>query len=108
MRRSVAARCSFYCEVILMKRETAVSALMVVAMAATLSAQAPAKKFLTAPLTIEDQGSFFIGGIQKITDYAGVPPVPAPVAAAAPVMPHQVTIGKMYVQFQIPARKYGG
>ena len=81
---------------------------MVVAMAATLSAQAPAKRFLTAPLTIEDQGSFFIGGIQKITDYAGVPPVPAPGAAAAPVVPHQVTIGQMYVQFQIPARKYGG
>jgi hypothetical protein len=94
--------------VIVMTRETAVSALMVVAMAATLSGQAPAKRFLTAPLTIEDQGSFFIGGIQKITDYAGVPPVPAPGAAAAPVVPHQVTIGQMYVQFQIPARKYGG
>jgi hypothetical protein len=94
--------------VIVMTRETAVSALMVVAMAAALSAQAPAKRFLTAPLTIEDQGSFFIGGIQKITDYAGVPPVPAPGAAAASVVPHQVTIGQMYVQFQIPARKYGG
>jgi hypothetical protein len=91
-----------------MTRETAVSALMIVAMAATLSAQAPAKRFLTAPLTIEDQGSFFIGGIQKITDYAGVPPVPAPGATAAPAVPHQVTIGQMYVQFQIPARKYGG
>ena len=91
-----------------MTRETAVSALMVVAMAATLSAQAPVKRFLTAPLTIEDQGSFFIGGIHKITDYAGVPPAPAPGAAAAPVVPHQVTIGQMYVQFQIPARKYGG
>ena len=90
-----------------MTRETAVSALMVVAMAATLSGQAPAKRFLTAPLTIEDQGSFFIGGIHKITDYAGVPPVPVP-GAAAPVVPHQVTIGQMYVQFQIPARKYGG
>ena len=90
-----------------MTRETAVAALMVVAMAATLSAQAPVKRFLTAPLTIEDQGSFFIGGIQKITDYAGVLPVPAP-GAAAPVVPHQVTIGQMYVQFQIPARKYGG
>ena len=91
-----------------MTRESAVSALMVVAMAATLSGQAPAKRFLTAPLTIEDQGSFFIGGTQKITDYAGVPPVPATGAVAAPVVPHHVTIGQMYVQFQIPARKYGG
>jgi hypothetical protein len=70
------------------------------------------KRFLTAPLTIEDQGSFFIGGVPKVTDYATVAAPPAPGTAApttpAPLAPHQITIGQMYVQFQIPARKYGG
>lgn len=57
------------------------------------------KKFLTKPLVIEDQGSFFIGGVPKVTNYATVPP---PNQASAP---NQITIGQMYVQFQIPARK---
>jgi hypothetical protein len=69
------------------------------------------KKFLTGPLTIEDQGSFFVGGVQKVTDHASAPPPPAPGAAPAapgPPVPHQITIGQMYVQFQIPAKRYGG
>ncbi len=82
------------------------------ALAATVSAQRgpQSKKFLTGPLTIEDQGSFFIGGVPKITDYATPPPVAgAPPAAGVPAaptgpVPHQITIGQMYVQFQIPAR----
>jgi hypothetical protein len=57
------------------------------------------KKFLTKPLVIEDQGSFFIGGVPKVTNYATVP---AP--GQAPV-PNQITIGQMYVQFEIPATK---
>jgi len=57
------------------------------------------KKFLTKPLVIEDQGSFFIGGVPKVTNYATVPP-----AGQAPV-PNQITIGQMYVQFEIPATK---
>jgi hypothetical protein len=65
------------------------------------------KKFLGGPLTIEDQGSFFIGGVPKITDHAVVPPPPAPGAPAPPpATPQQITIGQMYVQFQIPAKKY--
>jgi hypothetical protein len=79
------------------------SALLFVAMAAGVSGQAQKqKKFLTGPLTIEDQGSFFIGGIQKITYQA------APVPPNQTLAPHQITIGQMYVQFQIPAKKYGG
>jgi hypothetical protein len=68
------------------------------------------KRFLGGPLLIEDQGSFFIGGVQKVTDYASAPLVAAPGAAPPPVVPgpHQITIGQMYVQFQIPARKYRG
>ena len=59
------------------------------------------KKFLTKPLVIEDQGSFFIGGVPKVTDYATVPAPNRPRAAG----PNQITIGQMYVQFQIPPTK---
>jgi hypothetical protein len=57
------------------------------------------KRFLTKPLVIEDQGSFFIGGVPKVTNYATVPgPNQQPT-------PNQITIGQMYVQFEIPATK---
>src|SRR5882672_8676107 len=59
----------------------------------------PMKKFLTKPLVIEDQGSFFVGGVPKVTNYATVP---GPNQQAAP---NQITIGQMYVQFQIPQTK---
>ena len=58
------------------------------------------KKFLTKPLLIEDQGSFFIGGVPKVTNYAALPAANNQAPA-----PSQITIGQMYVQFQIPARK---
>src|SRR5262245_24423572 len=50
-------------------------AALLLAAAGTLSAEeAPrTKKFLTKPLVIEDQGSFFIGGVPKVTTYATVP-----------------------------------
>ncbi len=57
------------------------------------------KKFLSKPLVIEDQGSFFVGGVPKVTDYATVPP------AGQTAVPNQITIGQMYVQFEIPAHK---
>jgi hypothetical protein len=60
-----------------MKRKHLFTAILLVVTAVTLSAQAKPKKFLTAPLTIEDQGSFFVGGVKKITDHASVPPLPA-------------------------------
>ncbi len=89
------------------------TAILFAAMATSVSGQAgqKPKKFLTAPLTIEDQGSFFIGGIPKVTTYASPPPVAALGTTAAPpaaqaAAPHQITIGQMYVQFQIPARKH--
>ncbi len=40
------------------------------------------KKFLTKPLVIEDQGSFFIGGVPKVTHYASAPAPGAPNAGA--------------------------
>jgi hypothetical protein len=80
------------------------SAVLLVAMAVTLPAQerGKMKKFLTKPLVIEDQGSFFIGGVPKVTKYATVPPATDPNQA---YVPSQITIGQMYVQFQIPAGK---
>jgi hypothetical protein len=87
------------------------SAVLIVAMAASLSGQSGHKprKFLGGPLVIEDQGSFFIGGVPKITDHAVVP---APAVPGAPPLPpvtttNQITIGQMYVQFQIPAKRSG-
>jgi hypothetical protein len=90
-----------------------VAGVVIGVLAATISAQTGqrTKKFLTGPLTIEDQGSFFIGGVQKVTEYATAPAAPgapppagAPPAPAGPV-PHQITVGQMYVQFQVPAKK---
>jgi hypothetical protein len=60
------------------------------------------KKFLTRPLVIEDQGSFFIGGVPKVTNYATVPAPGNPGQTAAI---DQITIGQMYVQFEIPVTK---
>lgn len=57
------------------------------------------KKFLSKPLVIEDQGSFFVGGVPKVTNYATVPP------AGQAAVPNQIMIGQMYVQFEIPAHK---
>src|SRR5262245_11270306 len=92
-------------------RHSVVLALVLVALAAGVSAQEGSKprKFLGGPLTIEDQGSFFVGGVQKVTTHAAAPPAPAPGTAAAPPAPapQQITIGQMYVQFEIPAKKYG-
>src|ERR1700685_1752283 len=83
------------------------SAILLVAMAGTAATQqAPKiKKFLTKPLVIEDQGSFFIGGVPKVTNYASAPTPNNPAQAPAP---NQITIGQMYVQFEIPVTKKRG
>jgi hypothetical protein len=54
------------------------------------------KRFLTGKaLDICDQGSFFIGGVPKVTNFAtSTTPAPA-----------QVIIGQAYVQFQIPTKR---
>jgi len=78
--------------------------LAVAAGAATLEGQ-KMKKFLTKPLVIEDQGSFFVGGVPKVTNYATVPGPGAPAAATQPAAPSQIMIGQMYVEFEIPQNK---
>src|SRR5271155_4981838 len=79
-------------------------AILLVALAVTAVAQDTPrmKKFLTKPLVIEDQGSFFVGGVPKITNYATVAPPNAPNQTPAP---NQIIIGQMYVQFEIPVTK---
>ena len=86
-------------------------AMMLMTQSTSVSGQAQKpKKFLTGPLTIEDQGSFFIGGVPKITEHAvraATGPGTTPPAQPFVPSPQQITIGQMYVQFQIPAKKNG-
>lgn len=54
-------------------------------------------RFLTGkPLDICDQGSFFVGGVPKVTNYA---------TSTAGTTPAQIIIGQSYVQFQIPIKR---
>lgn len=62
--------------------------------------------FLSQPLALRDMGSFYIGGIPKVTDFATTPaPSDAPPDLNnqywAPKT-NQIMIGQMYVQFLIP------
>src|SRR5580698_8203217 len=85
-----------------MTKKMVIGSLACLLAAIALNAASPEikqKKFLTKPLVIEDQGSFFIGGVQKVTNFATVP---GPNQTAAP---SQITIGQMYVQFEIPQTK---
>ena len=80
-------------------------ATVVLMAAATLPCLGPAtKRFMGGPVTLEDQGSFFVGGVTKVSEYAAVPAAP-PGQPTPPRTPQQITIGQMYVQFQIPARR---
>ena len=77
------------------------TSVLLLALAGSVGAQdgQKMKKFLTKPLVIEDQGSFFVGGVPKVTNYALVP------AANQQPSTDQITIGQMYVQFEIPVNK---
>jgi hypothetical protein len=50
----------------------------------------------SGPLEICDQGSFFVGGVPKVTEYAAGPSAGTP---------QQITIGQAYVQFQVPKKR---
>ena len=75
------------------------SAVLLVTMVTNISGQGsnPKKK---KPLVIAEQGSFFIGGVPKVTNFATMPGANNPAGT-----PGQITIGQMYVQFQIPEKK---
>jgi hypothetical protein len=79
-------------------------AVLFVTLVAHAAAQGQPKRMMGGQLVLEDQGSFFIGGVPKITEYAAIPVAPPGQQAPAPT-PQQITIGQMYVQFQIPAKR---
>src|SRR5687768_16939434 len=86
-----------------MPRISLATAVLVAAATLPCHGQAP-KRFMGGPVTLEDQGSFFVGGVTKVSTYATVPGAPPGQRPPAPT-PQQITIGQMYVQFQIPARR---
>ena len=79
------------------------TAVLLAAAAFSSYGQTPQKRFMGGPVTLVDQGSFFVGGVTKISEYAAVPGAP-PGQPTPPRTPQQITIGQMYVQFQIPQR----
>ena len=85
-----------------MRPDRCLGALLLTAMAGSAAAQSEpgTRRFLSKPLVIEDQGSFFVGGVPKITNYAW-----SPAPNDQRYIPNQIIVGQMYVQFQIPARK---
>jgi len=61
------------------------------------------RRFLTGPLHLEDMGSFFIGGVPKVTNYNQPSRDTLPDGTLAP---SQIIIGQMYVQFYIPGEQH--
>jgi len=53
-------------------------------------------RYVSGTLDVCDYGSFYVGGVPKITNFAA-----GPVAGA----PQQLTIGQMYVQFMVPKKR---
>ena len=86
-----------------MPRPLLATAVLVALLAVSAHGQSQ-KRFMGGPVTLEDQGSFFVGGVTKTSEYAAVP-FAFPGQPAPPRTPQQITIGQMYVQFQIPARR---
>lgn len=89
-----------------MQMRTAAALGLIVPIYALAAEAQPPHKFMGGPVTLEDQGSFFVGGVTKITEYATTPNAPPGQPTPGPT-PQQITIGQMYVQFEIPARRSG-
>jgi hypothetical protein len=89
-----------------MRRRTAAALGFFVVTCGFAARAEPPHRFMGGPVTLEDQGSFFVGGVTKITEHASTPFAPPGQPPPAPT-PQQITIGQMYVQFQIPARRSG-
>src|SRR5256885_4860153 len=64
---------------------------------AALAVPALAQTKKAGPLTIKEQGSFFVGGENKTITQAGFGP-------NAPPTSGEITINQMYVQYQIPIK----
>ncbi len=86
-----------------MSRLKFATAVLLAAAALPGHGQAQHKRFMGGPVTLVDQGSFFVGGVTKVSEYGAVPGAP-PGQPTPPRTPQQITIGQMYVQFQVPQR----
>ena len=53
-------------------------------------------RYVQGELNVCDQGSFFVGGVPKVTTYA---------TSSTAGAPEQIIIGQMYVQFEIPTKR---
>ncbi len=71
------------------------------ACAALLAMPAAHAASLGGPLTLEDEGSFFVNGKNVNSDYPGASLISGPAA------PGRITINQMYVHYRIPAGKKG-
>ena len=69
--------------------------------AALLAAAAAKAATLGGPLTLEDEGSFFVNGQVVKSDFPGSSLVTGPAA------PGRITINQMYVHYRIPAGRKG-
>lgn len=67
-----------------------------VVLALLVAAPAAAQSRKAAPLTIKEQGSFFVGGETKTVTQPAAGPIPAQTG--------DITVNQMYVQYQIPMR----
>jgi len=89
-----------------MRMRTATALGFVIATYGLAADAQPPHRFMGGPVTLEDQGSFFVGGVTKVTEYASTPVTPPGQPPPGPT-PQQITIGQMYVQFEIPAHRSG-
>src|SRR2546421_10182261 len=72
-------------------------ATLVLLFAALLVTPALAQTKKARPLTIKEQGSFFVGGESKTITQPGFGPNAAPTGG-------EITVNQMYVQYQIPVK----
>src|SRR5580698_5607096 len=70
-----------------------------------LSAAVWAADDLKKPLTIAEQGSYFVGGETK--SVPAPPPGPPGRGPAGPAQNADITVNQMYVQYQIPVNANG-
>jgi len=80
-----------------MKRRIASIVAVAAVAAAAVSAQTTTSKKSPGPLTIKEQGSFFVGGENKTITQPGFGP-------NAPPTSGEITVNQMYVQYQIPMK----
>jgi len=72
-----------------------------IALSALLSLAPAHAATLGGPLTLEDEGAFFVGGKTITSNYPGASLVTGPAA------PGKITVNQMYVHYRIPAAKHG-